>query len=527
MLGVMIDCSRNAVMTVNAVKGFADIISEMGYDTIMLYTEDTFEVNNEPYFGYMRGRYSKSEIKEIDAYCAIKGIELIPCIQTLAHLNGIFQVTDKYYDIKDCDDILLVENQRTYELIENMISTVSECFSSKKIHIGMDEAEKVGLGKYLRKNGYNDRFELINRHLHKVCEIAEKYGFEPMIWSDMFCRLAQNSGDYHAGGDLSKIKEKAALPKNVTLAYWDYYSDDVERYTKMIEMNQAFDRPVLFAGGAWTWKGFTPDNALSIKNSVAAIKACNDCGVKDIIITMWGDDGAECSRLSVLPSLMYIAEMVKGNFDEESIKAKFSDLIGIDFDDYMLLDAPNNIGGEHNYNPSKYLLYNDVFMGLNDYRVSDSDSKYYSDLAEKLRSVSVNDNYKNIFNTQIALCEALAAKVTLGIKTRMAYKERNRKELKRLAENDYMLAIEKLENLHKELSIQWHAENKPFGFDIQDFRFGGLIQRYKSCIERLIAFANEDISCIEELEAELLKGDGKLQWSNIATPNVITHMNFS
>ena len=54
MFGVMIDSSRNAVMKPQAVKRFADIIKAMGYDTIMLYTEDTYEVDGHPLFGAMR-----------------------------------------------------------------------------------------------------------------------------------------------------------------------------------------------------------------------------------------------------------------------------------------------------------------------------------------------------------------------------------------------------------------------------------------------------------------------------------------
>ena len=54
--GTMIDCSRNAVMNTSAVKRWIDVTAGMGYNTLMLYTEDTYEVNNQPYFGYMRGR---------------------------------------------------------------------------------------------------------------------------------------------------------------------------------------------------------------------------------------------------------------------------------------------------------------------------------------------------------------------------------------------------------------------------------------------------------------------------------------
>ncbi|MBQ2889485.1 MAG: family 20 glycosylhydrolase, partial [Clostridia bacterium] len=206
MLGVMLDCSRNAVMSVQAVKEYAGIIKKMGYNTIMLYTEDTYEVDNQPLFGHLRGRYSKKELKEIDSYCAGIGIELVPCIQTLAHLESIFKWENEYDEINDCDDILLAGNEKTYKLIEDMISTIAQVFTSRKIHIGMDEAYRVGTGKYKQLYGVKDRFDVINEHLHKVCEITQKYGFEVMIWSDMFRRLALNIEDQYENADDTKIK---------------------------------------------------------------------------------------------------------------------------------------------------------------------------------------------------------------------------------------------------------------------------------------------------------------------------------
>ena len=60
-LGVMIDCSRNAVVKLPALKDFIKICADFGYDYVGLYTEDTFEVTDEPYFGYQRGRYTQAE----------------------------------------------------------------------------------------------------------------------------------------------------------------------------------------------------------------------------------------------------------------------------------------------------------------------------------------------------------------------------------------------------------------------------------------------------------------------------------
>ena len=74
IFGAMLDCSRNAVMKPEEVKNFAGILKSFGYNALMLYTEDTYEVNGEPYFGYMRGRYSHEELREIDAFCLRFGI---------------------------------------------------------------------------------------------------------------------------------------------------------------------------------------------------------------------------------------------------------------------------------------------------------------------------------------------------------------------------------------------------------------------------------------------------------------------
>ena len=341
-LGVMIDMSRNAVMSLDGLKRFLKIIKKMGYNCAMLYTEDTYEVDKEPYFGYMRGKYTKSEMKEIDAFAETLGIQIIPCVQTLAHLNatirwGQFPV--------DCNDILLVDDERTYELIDHMFASLSECFKSRKIHVGMDEAMMLGRGKHLDRFGYEPSYSIMKRHIKKVKEIADKYGYEIMIWSDMYFR-SWNDHEYY-------ITEKVTIPKEVIDSYdpdiipvyWDYYHTDEKIYDAMIYNHKQLSKDVWFAGGAWTWSGTIPQNKHSLKTMIPAINSCKRAGVKNIIFTMWGDFGGECSVFSVLPSLHYLAETIRGNSDEALIKSKFKKITGVDYDEYMNLDSPNEIQG--------------------------------------------------------------------------------------------------------------------------------------------------------------------------------------
>ena len=125
-LGIMVDSSRNAVMSLPQLKLFMDRISKMGYNQIYLYMEDVYEIEGEPYFGHFRGRYSQAELKEIDDYAYSKGMELIPCIQTLAHFNQLMQ-WPKYTKIRDIDDSLLVGEDATYEFIDKLICNLHKC----------------------------------------------------------------------------------------------------------------------------------------------------------------------------------------------------------------------------------------------------------------------------------------------------------------------------------------------------------------------------------------------------------------
>ena len=91
-LGASFDLSRNAVMTVDALKRMLCRMALMGYNEAYLYTEDTYALPEYPFFGYQRGRYGAEDLRALDGWAAALGIELIPCIQTLgqaARLCGI------------------------------------------------------------------------------------------------------------------------------------------------------------------------------------------------------------------------------------------------------------------------------------------------------------------------------------------------------------------------------------------------------------------------------------------------------
>lgn len=502
--GAMIDCSRNGVMTVAAVKRFVDIIASFGYNALELYTEDTYEVPGEPYFGYMRGRYTSAELKEIDAYARRRGVELIPCIQTLGHLTALaknFPLKDMF----DVGDILLVGEERTYEFLDRCFAALADSFVSRKVNIGMDEAHLVGLGKYLDRHGYRDRFSVLTEHLSRVAAIAAKYGFTVHMWSDMFFRFI-NGGRYYGKGLTIPESVLAAVPDNVELTYWDYTSVNKADYVEMMKSHLATGRRVRYAAGAWCWCGFAPLNGFSMRPLREGMAAARECGIRDVIVTMWGDDGKECSYFSMLPALYAARAYADGIFDEEQIKAGFEKKVGVAMDDFMLLDLPNefdnfrpNVTG-YPENPQKWLLYQDPFLGLFDCDLSERGTISYGAHAKRLRRAAARaGEYGYLFTTLADLCRALEIKATLGLRLRAAYDQGDRAALKAIYV-DCKRLIGRLERFYRSFSAQWNAENKPFGWEVQDARLGGLVRRIKTCMARLDDYLTGKIDRIEELE---------------------------
>ena len=532
--GVMIDCSRNSVMKPEAVKKLIDVLSVLGYNTIKLYTEDTYEIEGEPFFGYMRGRFTKEELKSIDAYATSKGMELIPCIQTLAHLDTIFRWND-YKNIKDTGGILLTDEERTYELIDKMFATLSECFTSRTVNIGMDEAQGLGRGAYEDKHGAVPIVDIMSKHLSRVLEIASKYGFSCEMWSDMFMHMAY--GDYWTEKYDKSAEVAAKIPKNVRLIYWDYYHTTYEHYEHTLDRHLRLSDNVQFAGGAWTWSGFCPNIRYSLETTKLALKACKARGIKEICLTMWGDNGGEGSPFMVLPALVAAAEYAKDNFDDEKIKRRFKSVIGMDYDLFAAFELPNlppkSDEPARRPNTAKYALYNDPFKGLLDMQMAYDKGTMFKEAADKLMRGAKNKEWGYIFKSVAALSRVCEIKYYLGVRTHELYAKGDKEALKSLAENEYTEVLKRLGKFYDAFEAYWMTEKKPHGFDVQDIRLGGLACRLTHCRKMLLYYAAGKLESIPELEEEQLDIIGTKdapserrevfynRYTNIVTTNVL------
>lgn len=519
-LCAMFDGSQaSSLMTIDSCKKMMLILAGMGYNAMMLYCEDCYSVEGEPYWGNMRPRYSPNEFRELDDFAYSLGIELIPCIQTLGHLSEAIK-KPPYSRIADTEDTLMVGNEDVYNLIEKLIVHMSSCFRSKRIHLGLDEAWNLGLGNYLRKNGYHTQTEIMLEHVQRVYDIANKHNLKPMMWADMYFRAKHPTGGYGPEGVSFTEEEKSRIPKNMELIYWDYYKTDYKDNELMIGKHKELTDNIVFAGCSRNVRTFGSHHNLTVATTNAALKACKNKGIKEIIATVWGDDHRESSTFATLPGLQLYAEhMYSESPSEDFVEKRFKTCTGADYTPFADIGRFDCIP-EYNGNnlvpssPSKVCLWQDIMLGLCDYDLQNMDfSEHYKKLKEDmLQYAKSNYEFKYVFDFYAQLAAVLETKAYMGLKVTAAYKSKNLDELKTITEND-------LPNLFKEMSKlrlihrqYFFEEYKPIGWEVLDIRYGGAIMRIDTAIARLSDYINGKIDHIDELEEERLSftGEGKL-----------------
>ncbi len=493
--GMMLDMSRGGVMTVQAVKGMIDAHAALGLNLMMLYTEDTYTVPEAPYLGYLRGRYTEKELREMDDYAAESGVELVPCVQTLAHLEQFLQ-WDVNRDIKDNDCVLMIDEPKTYAWIRAALTALRRCFRTNRIHIGMDEAHGVGLGEYYQKHGAVNRFELLNRHLNRVVDICKELGFKPIMWSDMFYRLGSKNNDYY---DTDAVVPESAIAQipDVALCYWDYYHTDEQFYAGMLEGHRQMGKEVVFAGGIWTWSGILPHVRKTNATMYPALRACLKAGIGTVLATSWGDDGCETDYRLALNQLPIYSEHVWMGEDctRAEVERMGERLTGLSEACFNAMGA--FYADDEDHRPGKGLFYCDPLYPLTE-GLWDL-TGYREGLEEGIKTLERHLDDSRCEYAWLAMRIALE-KLNWVNELRPAYLRGDKAVVLAMA-NEKLPAMREL--YVKMMSVwreQWESGRKRNGWETICARLGAVIARLDDVQRILLRWADGTIECVEELD---------------------------
>lgn len=511
-LGVMPSLPTNP-LTMDNLKQYMNSMAAVGMNSLLLYIEDCYELEGYPYFGYLSGRYSRDELKEMDAYADSLGIEVVPCLQTLAHLTTYMR-WEEAGPVSETAHSMMVGEEATYTLIEAMLRTMKECFHTNKIHLGMDEARELGLGKYLFEHDYKPKSDLFAEHLNRVKELCKKYDLESQIWSDMVFKSCGGWDDEYSKRAVITDEVRNAV-QGVGLMYWDYYKDDKDAYVDVITRHRQIYSDVSFAGGIWNWDGYLPNFDYTMKTMKPAMEACLDTGMETVYATVW-DDPRDTFLAHSIYDFAIFSEYCYLGYDctEDDIHDVGEFLTGYDrkmlsiISEFFLgYDGATSMGAR--------FIHCDAFYELMRYPID------YKESAK--RFLTAADALKDYAGLELAdysrqALMAAAEKAELLSLLRPAYQARDMAVLRKICEvnlPDCIKAVSALGDWQEKL---WHKYQKPFAIDGIQMRFAGIVKRLCYQKERLEGFLNGLTDTIPELEETALNNEHAtwLTWENNA-----------
>jgi chorismate synthase len=138
----------------------------------------------------------------------------------------------------------------------------------------------MGRGKFLDKHGYVPPFQIFNEYMERLIAITNKYGLQPMMWSDMYFRVCNNTNTYYDESIVIPPEVAEKIPKEVELVFW-HYGEKLNCDEYMLEKHQALGRKIIYAGGTWSWIGHFPEHNLAMYGMRFSLNACRKYGVRD------------------------------------------------------------------------------------------------------------------------------------------------------------------------------------------------------------------------------------------------------
>ena len=512
-IGVMIDASRNSVPNPGFLRDVLDRMALMGLNCLILYMEDVYELEGEPRFGYMRGGYTREQLRQLDDYAHQYGISIVASIQVLGHLEKVLRFPE-YASLQDSPSCLLAGEEKTYELIGKMLQTIGRCLRSRMVIVGMDETHGLGEGRYRQKNGVRRPLDIFLEHLRRVHALARESGLEIALYSDMLFSYSSPRHVYLDPDEAPDPEICARIPEDAGLIYWDYYSRDPGLLDGMMKRHRDTGRAI-YAGPLLSVSSFCVNYPFTFRTAEPALKAVKKYRIPMAYGCLWHDDGAECCDWLGLPGMQYYAESAyrEDSVGHEVLDARFAACTGLCagwFADAAFLDAVPCSNPENRWppNPSKYLLWQDPLEGLYDADLRGLGlDAHYGKTAQLLEADLEKAGEEGWFLlVPLLLAKSLQLKAALGERLHQHYKDRDREALGKDAEQmrELLDRVKALRIAHRQ---QWMQTCSPFGWSRLDLRYGGLTARLETAVYRLGQYLDGSLSELPELETPRYEKD--------------------
>ncbi len=286
---VMLDISRDRVPTMGTLLSLIDLFAGLKYNQLQLYMEHTYAYTGHENVWEHASPLTPDEFRQLEAYCAARGIELVPNQNSFGHMERWLRHPEYHHLAEMPDgfidpwDVFRPESSTLAPAVPGSLELVADLFSqllpgrmSPYVNIGGDEPWELGQGRSETLCAQKGLDRVYVDFLEGIHRLAADYGKRIMVWADVLMKHP----------DVVK-----SLPGDMVLMDWGYEADHPFASECALLSDSGFDYVICAGNSAWNTIGGRWKNAEgNLLNAVKHAHA-NAHPARGLMVTEWGDNG--------------------------------------------------------------------------------------------------------------------------------------------------------------------------------------------------------------------------------------------
>ncbi|MFA5006385.1 MAG: family 20 glycosylhydrolase [Candidatus Izemoplasmatales bacterium] len=311
--GFMMDVSRDKIPTMATVERFVDALAMVKMNHFELYVEGfSYAYPSFPEVWKDETPFTPSEYEELDAYCAAREIDFVPCQNGFGHMSA-WLARPEYHPLAECEEgfvawgfpfpasTLNPLDPGSLELVKKLYADMLPRTTSNYFNLCGDEPFELGQGKSKAVCDTRGREAVYVDFIDLLCAEAARYGKTPMLWGDVL---------------VNHPEAAAKLPKDAVFIDWGY--DRGYPFEPHAEAIAKTGLKLVAAPGTSSWNSFASRRGDMIDTTRRAAAAMKRYGGLGILQTDWGDFGHLQYLPFSWPGMLHAAGVAWGEAPSET-----------------------------------------------------------------------------------------------------------------------------------------------------------------------------------------------------------------
>jgi hypothetical protein len=282
------DVTRGKVPTLATLKSLVEKLSSYKINQLQLYIEHSFAFKQLPDLWYDKDPLTHEEIRELDAWCWMHCIDLVPSLATFGHLYELLRIK-RFEHLREVDlpaggptpnlwdrmahHTIDAANPESFRLIKSMLDEFLPLFQSPYCDVCCDETFDLGAGRNRDRAAAAGKGRLYIEFVKKLVTVVREHGKTPMLWGDVIRNYPE------------LLRE---LPEDLVFLNWGYAPDVTDEAARTFAHHGVRQ---YVCPGVQGWSRFANNIDAATGNIRAMVRFGREYGAEGVLTTDWGDCG--------------------------------------------------------------------------------------------------------------------------------------------------------------------------------------------------------------------------------------------